>query len=176
MKYCKTKFNSKRKYYEVDKIIMRKIVKSKKYYLIKWEGYSLESCSWEPLSHLDKIIDLVEEFDNNFPDSIAKEDYQQFSLLYKRFQAKKMMNKTKIVKKKEDTIHKQNKFIINLDDLNDNQMNETKNEKKNKVDIPEDINSNIIKFNDEKELINIANDRSNNNYDNMKLIRPIMVW
>ena len=175
MKYCKSKLNSKRKYYEVDKIIMRKIVKSKKYYLIKWEGYSLESCSWEPLSHLDKIIDLVEEFDNNFPDSIVQEDYQQFSLLYKRFQAKKMMNKTKIVRKKEDIIHKPNKFIINLDDLNDNQTNETKNEKENKVDILDDINSNIIKCNDEKEVINIANDGSNNNYDNMKLIRPIMV-
>ena len=170
MKNYKTKLYSKRKY-------LRKMVKNKKYYLIKWEGYSLKSCSWEPLSHLDKILDLVEEFDNNFPDSIEKEDYQQFLKLYKRFKVQKMINKMKNIKKKDDKTPRANKFIINLDDLNNNQMTDTKFEINNKADTSDNLNENNIKLNgDENVMTNISNDRNNNNYNNMKLIRPIMVW
>ena len=61
MKYLKNK------YYNVDKIITRKIKRGQKFYLIKWKGFPLEYCSWEPISHLTKILNVVEIFDNNFP-------------------------------------------------------------------------------------------------------------
>ena len=53
-------------YYEVEKIITRRLVGKNKIYLIKWAGYPIKDCTWEPISHLDKINFLVEDFDNNF--------------------------------------------------------------------------------------------------------------
>ena len=82
----------KNKYYKVDKIITRKIKKGKKYYLIKWKGFSLEHSTWEPISHLSKILNIVEIFDNNFPDSIEKEEYAKFLKLYKKYKKKKLVN------------------------------------------------------------------------------------
>ena len=177
MKYYKSNLYSKRKYYEVDKIIMRKIVKGKKYYLIKWEGYSLESCSWEPISHLENILDMVKEFDNNFPDSIEQEDYQQFLKLYKRYRIQKMLNKKKIMKNRDDKTLKSHKFIINLEELNNsNNMEQIKSPKKNKIDTLDYLKENITKFNDTKEVNSNDENTYNKNGDYGKLIKPIMIW
>jgi hypothetical protein len=35
-------------------------------YKIKWEGYSKNEATWEPLKNLDKITDMIEDFDLNF--------------------------------------------------------------------------------------------------------------
>jgi len=53
----------KETFYEVDKILDRKEVGGTALYKIKWKGYPLSACSWEPLDHLDTVMDLVEEFD-----------------------------------------------------------------------------------------------------------------
>ena len=80
----------KNKYYNVDKIITRKIKKGKKFYLIKWKGFSLEYCSWEPISHLNKILNIVEIFDKYFHNSIEKEEYKHFLKFYKKYKKKKL--------------------------------------------------------------------------------------
>ena len=57
MKYLNSKTNLKinKDYYQVEKIITRKTVGKNRMYLIKWEGYPLKDCSWEPASHIDGV-------------------------------------------------------------------------------------------------------------------------
>ena len=53
-------------YYEVEKIIKRRIVRGRREYLIKWKGYSEKESTWEPLSHLKYIQQTVKEFDEQY--------------------------------------------------------------------------------------------------------------
>lgn len=96
---------------------------------------------------------MVEEFDNNFPDSIEQEDYQQFLKLYKRYRIQKMLNKKKYMKSRDDKTLKSHKFIINLEELNNsNNMEQIKSPNKNKIDTLDYLKENITKFNDTKEV------------------------
>jgi len=71
-------FNDIDDYYEVEKIIARKSKGKNKLYLIKWLGYPIRDCTWEPISHLDNINTLVEQFDKNFPNSIDKRQFGKY--------------------------------------------------------------------------------------------------
>lgn len=51
--------------YLIEKIMDKKTEKGKPKYLIKWLGYPHCQNTWEPLSHLQNCIDLVEEFENS---------------------------------------------------------------------------------------------------------------
>lgn len=46
---------SKEDFYEVDEILDYKCIKHRKYYLIKWKGYSSVDNTWEPLSNLSNV-------------------------------------------------------------------------------------------------------------------------
>jgi hypothetical protein len=32
-------------------------------YKIKWKGYSLDECTWEPISNLKEVLPLIEDFE-----------------------------------------------------------------------------------------------------------------
>jgi len=49
-------------FYEVEDILDRKRTKGRFYYKIKWKGYPISECTWEPLSHLQYTKDLVAKF------------------------------------------------------------------------------------------------------------------
>ena len=53
--------------YEVEKIVDKRIKNGKIEYKIKWAGYSMNECTWEPLKNLGSIKDLVDEYDKQFP-------------------------------------------------------------------------------------------------------------
>ena len=53
-------------YYEVEKIMDRRIVRGKKEYLIKWKGYPESQSTWEPNSHLTYIQELVKKFNEQY--------------------------------------------------------------------------------------------------------------
>ena len=53
-------------FYEVEKIIDRRIVKGKKEYLIKWKDYPESQSTWEPISHLKYIQTLVDIFNEQY--------------------------------------------------------------------------------------------------------------
>ena len=53
-------------YYEVEKILDKRIVRGRKEYLIKWKGYSEKESTWEPLPHLKYIQDIVKKFDEQY--------------------------------------------------------------------------------------------------------------
>jgi hypothetical protein len=47
----------------VDRIVDRRILNGQVLYYVKWKGYAMDQATWEPLKNLDKVMDLVEEFD-----------------------------------------------------------------------------------------------------------------
>ena len=64
-------------FYEVEKIKDRRIIGGRKEYLIKWKGYSDNESTWEPLSHLIFILDIVEEFDIQYDNKKIKKNSKE---------------------------------------------------------------------------------------------------
>ena len=85
--------HKKNQCYAIEDIITRKTEDGKNYYLIKWKGYSIAECTWEPISHLNLAVDMVEEFDNNYPHSINQKLLNEFLMEYNRFNYLKNLQK-----------------------------------------------------------------------------------
>lgn len=50
-------------YFIVEKILEKKKVGKKTTYLVKWEGYSEDQNTWEPVSNLRNVKDLLLQFE-----------------------------------------------------------------------------------------------------------------
>ena len=50
--------------YEVEKILTRRGENDHLQYLIKWKGYPMDDCSWEPKSNLKNAKRVLAAFDN----------------------------------------------------------------------------------------------------------------
>lgn len=166
------------KLYTVDKIITRKTIKGKKFYLIKWKGYPLEYCSWEPKYHLTNILETVKFFDDNFPLSIERKEYKQFMRLFQNYQKEKKLNKNK---RNETKKSKSNLIIIGLDELIVMERKEEQEEKDNKLSkISENESQTEVKINieEEKEIKEEATrvEKEFNSTEGPKLIEPIIIW
>lgn len=48
--------------YDVEEIIGYKVVNGKEKYRVKWENFSYEESTWEPIENLFNVMDKVEEF------------------------------------------------------------------------------------------------------------------
>ena len=130
--------------YEVEKIVNKRIRNGKVEYKIKWAGYSMDECTWQPLKNLENITKMIENYNMNL---IGKKE------------GKKNINKQLLGKKKENPdknniikeIEKNENNINNFDNnQNDNQQNNIVNN--------EIINNNIIQDN-----VNSNNSNSENN-------------
>ena len=176
MKYIKSSNTNRQKCYNVEFIITRKIKGKKKFYLIKWEGYPITDCSWEPISHLSNVNDMVREFDDNFPNSIKHRYLKEFQLELKKYKQQKKIEKIKkfkIIKKNSYF----NKIIIELDD--DKDLNLIDNEKE-KDETKIECNLIFEKMDNEdknEKLVNTTDNDINNYFKNDgKLIRPVLIW
>ncbi len=49
--------------FEVECILDRKLLGNRPVYKIKWVGYPLSECTWEPLAHLSQVMDLVDAYE-----------------------------------------------------------------------------------------------------------------
>ena len=175
MKYIKSNSTYRQKCYNVELIITRKIKGKKKFYLIKWEGYPITDCSWEPISHLSNVNDMVKEFDDNFPNSINHKYLKEFKLELKKYKYHKNHKKTEKNKKKLKT-PQSNKIIIELDDIDFNSFNYEK--EKEETNIESDIKVEKLDNETKIELIEKTNDNYINDYfkNDGKLIKPILIW
>ena len=171
MKYIKSNNAYRQKCYTVEFIITRKIKGKKKFYLIKWEGYPITDCSWEPISHLSNINDMVKEFDDNFPNSINHKYLKEFKLELKKYKHHKNTEKSKKLKNT-----KSNKIIIELDNIDLISINNEK--EKGETYIESDIK--VENFDNETKIE--STEKTNDNYTNDyfkndgKLIKPILIW
>ena len=194
MKYHEDKGNSNhsKDYFIVDKIIARKLVGKKKLYLIKWKGYPVGDCSWEPISNLVNITNMVEDFDKNFPNSIDKRRLKKYLKVIKQrsnhiIKIKNPFFKKIVFKNEKNTI--EDNIIICID--NNNLFNKVKEEKKEeeKENDGENIketkeiiidDNNIFKGSDKNNFDYIENLNEFNSISDDKhrseLIRPIIAW
>jgi hypothetical protein len=86
--------------YEVEKIIARKIYKSKKYYLIKWLYFPINESTWEPKSNLTNINYMMNKFEAEYPSSIDQYMYDIYCEEYKKkIKRTKKSKKSQKVKK-----------------------------------------------------------------------------
>ena len=172
-----TNFDKITDYYEVEKIITRRLVGKNKIYLIKWAGYPIKDCTWEPISHLDKINFLVEDFDNNFPESIDKRQLRKYIHATNKRRKQALNTRYKIIRKNliQSKINKNNHIIINTDDYS---IIDTKIDEDGKVK-DKTLMVDIIEIPEEKKT---ENDIKENQIElkepncGMKLKRPILIW
>jgi len=189
MKFIQTGKIKKRKkvyhkLYDVEKIITRKIVNGRRFYLIKWKGYSIKYCSWEPLYHLINILDMVENFENYYPKSIDLNKLYLFNREYEYYKSRKEKNqrKKRINKDNKDTnstISDINKIIINIEQYSEDIPNiKDKSNSTIKYSLMEEIDeTNDIDNSIEKECVNISHKLNNDNNSYFKeLIEPKMIW
>ena len=165
-------------FYEVEKIITNKVVDGKKYYLIKWEGFGLGQSSWEPISHLTNVLDMVEKFESNYPNSIDQVSFRRILKLSKKFEREKKARERKalkrLIEKKKNLGN--NKIIIDLNCLF---------QKENSDFSEKNVDKLCLNNGGDDDLKKNNNDNNNNisiNIDNIiedkkkevKLIKPIM--
>ena len=58
--------------YYVEKVLDKKIENGEMRYLIKWEGWSIENSTWEPLENLGNIKNLIEKYEKEKRESRKK--------------------------------------------------------------------------------------------------------
>ena len=54
-------------FYNIEKILSRRIVNGNFEYKIKWEGYPLSQSTWEPMKNLESAKELIEEYNLSHP-------------------------------------------------------------------------------------------------------------
>lgn len=156
-------------YYEVEKIIDRRIKKGKKEYLIKWKGYSENESTWEPLSHLKYIQEHVKEFNiqynNNTKKIIEKRKEIEDEKKKKKSRERNKIKEEKENKKKKKEEDKKEKLIIEENNEKD-KNNENKKDKKNneeKREIKEKKTSNKLIGRKRKESEKQLKENNNKN-------------
>jgi len=168
------------KSFNVENIITRRIDGKKNLYLIKWEGYPITDCTWEPISHLSNIIDMVKEFEENFPQSINQKLLKEFYIEYKKYEHKKFLQRKRVMKSHKNKKVKSNKIIIPLDDY-EFECKKTDEEDKEDEDVSK-IDSNSIYENNQnmktacKNIVDSTDILKNDENVFGKLIKPIIIW
>jgi len=79
------------KLYEVETILNKRTNRGRTEYLIKWKGYSTKESTWEPLSNLKNIKEIIQKYELKF--------------------GKKKKDETKVITLEDDS--KENKNIQN---------------------------------------------------------------
>lgn len=54
------------KFYEVERVIGSSVSEGQSWYLIKWVGYPVEECSWEPSGAVEMSRDAVKLFHKTY--------------------------------------------------------------------------------------------------------------
>jgi len=170
-------FNDIDDYYEVEKIITRKSKGKNKLYLIKWFGYPLKDCTWEPISHLYKIQTLVEQFDDNYPYSIDKRQLRKYLHTINKGNKHRFINRNIIIPKR--TQKKETNKNYNI--LNNSFVNSNSKREMIEIDKSNEETSTIesIEIAEEKRDNNISDEvilELNEENNNNKLIKPIIIW
>ena len=181
MKQTKSYLFPKNKCFDVEYIITRRTERKKNFYLIKWEGYPIKDCSWEPISHLSNVMDMVNEFDHNFPNSIEQKSLKEFYAELKKYKHEKFLKKKRMLKNRKEKKLESNKIIIAIDDISSNNSINQKEEKIKKEATSISLFENDDNKENENILTEINSDEINNNTENekrekLKLIKPIIIW
>ena len=69
--------------FEAERIMAKKILNGRPYFMVKWHGYCANQNTWKPKDHLP--ADLVEAFENPDPDPVRVEEARErIGLVFQR--------------------------------------------------------------------------------------------
>jgi len=123
--------DEKEKLYEVEKIIERRCVKGKYEYKIKWKGYDLNDCTWEPIKNLKNVLSLVNEFDQQHPKEKNNLKNDSIGFLNKKRSKNEIEEKTN-----ENNNNKNHNNNHNNNENNNNNNHNNNNNNNNNNEIP----------------------------------------
>ena len=136
------KENLQEEFYNIEKILGKRKQNGIIQYKIKWEGYPISQCTWEPMKNLETAKELVEEYDRTHPITLDKKQG-------KSEQKKKDKNNNLLSQKRklnkdenENTIQENTPNEIIHDDEAKN------NENVSKQEINENLNENVHTIDD----------------------------
>ena len=161
------KENLQEEYYNIEKILARRKQNGRLEYKIKWEGYPISECTWEPLKNLETAKELVEEFDRIHP--ITSEKKPGKSEQKKKDKNNSLLNKKRSIKKDENENQIQenvSKEIIHVDEAKNSEnggnqeINENLNENVHTID---DNLKNVITVKQEDNILKAIVERIDEN-------------
>ena len=127
--------------YNVEKILDKKKVGGKVLYKVKWEGYDINQCTWEPLKNLFNVQKFINEFER-----------------------KNKQNNKKILNKK----HKRNKSIVNKKKIDENNKDKNKKSSSYSKKNDDEIVSNFYHSNSIKKNQIVKREKSGNKSNTIK--------
>lgn len=66
-----------KKYYEVEKIVdKRRLPNGKTLYYVQWVGYSSKENTWESVSNLSNVKEMIDEFEKNYTEKKKNSDWK----------------------------------------------------------------------------------------------------
>ena len=167
-------------YYDVENIITRKFIGNNKVYLIKWVGYPVKDCTWEPIAHLRSINNLIKNFEENFPNSIDKRLLKKYCRAINYGIRRKMKRKKQCIKKrglKNKNIINNNHIIIDLENsIIINEKNKIRKEKANEKSKNLMEIKNIEIEEEKSDFCESSNDFIHQESSDIKLRKPIIIW
>ena len=101
-------------YYNIEKILDRRRINNKFEYKIKWEGYPISQCTWEPMKNLENAKPLIMEYDKLHPISIDDDNPKKKEINNK----KKKINEGKAKENIDDQNNKNDTGISENNDEN----------------------------------------------------------
>ncbi len=104
----------KEEFYNIERILDRRKVKGNYEYKVKWEGYPMNQCTWEPIKNLENVRILIEQYDKAHPIMNDVEDTPKKKGNYNR---KKKINED--IAKENNDIQKTKKEKDNMAENNE---------------------------------------------------------
>ena len=116
--------------YEVEKIVDKRVKNGKVEYKIKWVGYPMSDCTWEPLKNLENIQKMIDDYNLKLNDT-HKDSNEKFLGKKKEKPISGFENNNINENKEENLISGNNNSNIN------NNHNNIENNNKNNHEIKE---------------------------------------
>ena len=120
-------------FYEVEKILGKRKTKDDYEYLIKWKGYSLTECTWEPMSHLQYVKDYVDKFNASLDGADNSADKENQNLDNKNNGKKKVLQRKRKLMESDEEEYKENDKNIQDKKEKENKPNNFMNETRMKL-------------------------------------------
>ena len=90
------------KEYQIEQIVDKKVEKGKNFYKVKWHGFPMSQCTWEPSSHFNKAKEYIEDYEARMQNIITSKIINDKSKPEKKvFATSKIVNGSEIKSEKD---------------------------------------------------------------------------
>ena len=129
--------------YYIEKILDRRRANNRLEYKIKWEGYPLNQCTWEPIENLQTAIELVEDYDKDHPLTEIQKPQKKFLGRKKMYTKKQKKAILEVLNQKNEggQEKEKNEKIENTEEVKQNSNNKPKEDPSRKYNIDDSLKS-----------------------------------